>query len=512
MIDVWSEREVRLQAENYACMVDLQSANAHDCIRQPNASQPVPLVVSGQGPRLYGYQNLDGQIVLPYQFGSAYPFTGQIAKVSDQNGFPGLINPAGQWLTSHPTGDVLPDAHVRAAIAQQPYRYRRQSGTGLIDRSGNWAVPPVFASISRYADGSLLACGYTLGGGAANCKHLDVHGHLLPPTSDRLVADNGTLPESGAQPGETKEADLVTTEDITVSAQPVAVALNGRWGFRDSEGNWVIKPQFDGAEDFSAGIAFAGIRDASRNGDGKRIIWGLIDLSGNWIFKPKFESITPFDGNIAAVKESDLWGLIDRKGNWLGKPEFESIQPFVGEVAVAQQNNRLGLIDRKGNWLAKPIFSAISDFTDDVAIATKPGGAQCQLSMSGRCTGEEGVEIVARTNDIYMVARTTGGKEQLYGYLSSDGKWAIQPTFYRASSFYHDFAVAQAMLPALSEALGLRAITTAIDYLPSANMYAVKAEKPGATDANAGRYALIDESGRWLVPRESSLFSFFGIH
>ncbi|ECC1273812.1 WG repeat-containing protein, partial [Campylobacter coli] len=59
------------------------------------------------------------------------------------------------------------------------------------------------------------------------------------------------------------------------------VKLNGRWGFIDRSGKFVIKPKFDSIWDFSEGLAKVKL-------NGK---YGFIDKSGKIVIEPKFDDI-----------------------------------------------------------------------------------------------------------------------------------------------------------------------------------------------------------------------------
>ncbi|EQC2648382.1 WG repeat-containing protein, partial [Campylobacter coli] len=57
--------------------------------------------------------------------------------------------------------------------------------------------------------------------------------------------------------------------------------LNGKWGFIDKNGEFVIKPKFDSIWSFREGLAKVGL-------NGK---YGLIDKSGKIVIEPKFDDI-----------------------------------------------------------------------------------------------------------------------------------------------------------------------------------------------------------------------------
>jgi WG containing repeat len=61
--------------------------------------------------------------------------------------------------------------------------------------------------------------------------------------------------------------------------------INGKWGFINKKGDFVIAPQFKDAVHFSYGLAGVMI-------DGK---WSYINQEGKEVIAPLFEKVLPFD-------------------------------------------------------------------------------------------------------------------------------------------------------------------------------------------------------------------------
>ena len=86
---------------------------------------------------------------------------------------------------------------------------------------------------------------------------------------------------------------------------------NGKYGFVDKAGNWIIEPKFDGAEYFELGKA--PVKDGNR--------WGIINSDGTWFLEPEFDTIERsnngditvyyYDGTAGAVDEKtgEIWWL-----------------------------------------------------------------------------------------------------------------------------------------------------------------------------------------------------------
>lgn len=458
MIELWGAHEVRLQSGDIACMAKLDDAAPPDCATGKHA--PVPRLVMDQFPRIYTYQNWGRRQNGTFHYDLAYPYIGQVAQVAYAGGFPGLIDLAGRMLTPRPGGAPLVEAHVLAATLQ----YTNQSGQawrGLIDHSGKRVIPPVFGDITFYPDGTLNACDGSLGIPATKiCHHLDSSGNLLPPSSEQAVSSLNSKPKGDSA------ANSPAAADSPKPPQAQAVALNGRWGFQNSQGKWVIQPSFDDAFDFANDRALVALAQVTQTPDGNTVskLWGIIDAFGNWVVKPRFEDALPLANGGAIVKENGVFGMIDRDGAWLAKPEFQSI----------------------------------GEFTNGFAVAIKADGSNCILAANGVCNGN--FSEVRQVGEDYAVAGQRGRNyEILYGYIKKDGSWAIPPSFSQADPFVGNVAVASGKLPELPMALRKQWVTVEVQHFIGARMYAVKLLHPGES-AKAGRFALVDDKGNYLVP------------
>ena len=79
---------------------------------------------------------------------------------------------------------------------------------------------------------------------------------------------------------------------------------DGKYGYVDKNGKTIIPPKYDGANDFSEGLA-------SVLSDGK---WGFIDYCGNIVIPFEYDEVFNFSEGFAWVKKDGKWGVVDKFG------------------------------------------------------------------------------------------------------------------------------------------------------------------------------------------------------
>ena len=106
-------------------------------------------------------------------------------------------------------------------------------------------------------------------------------------------------------------------------------------GYIDGDGNVVIPPKYDFAEDFSEGLAAV----EEHEGDGI----GFINSYGEMVIPPKFNAVIGcgFSDGLCAVTEKGCgwngkWGYIDRIGRFVIPPKYFDAGPFFNGVAPVQ--------------------------------------------------------------------------------------------------------------------------------------------------------------------------------
>jgi len=279
----------------------------------------------------------------------------------------------------------------------------RPAGTlwGLIDETGAVVVEPRFATLKPFAEGLALA---------------GLPGEPL-----------GTIDEDGAwaiEPGRVPFGPY----SGPFSEGLAQVQVRGRWGYVDTQGEWVVEPtyeradpfreglasvrkgetqygwidrsgaeaipfRFDVADSFHEGVARAslpgqsgwsyvdrqgevvipgpyGSADCARGGriavlDPRADAWGYLDLQGEVAIPPVFRSARSFSEGLAAVRPPDgRWGYLDPQGTFAIAPRFSDVGPFADGLARANEGWGWGYIDPQGEWVIAPQLAAATDFAE----------------------------------------------------------------------------------------------------------------------------------------------------
>lgn len=219
------------------------------------------------------------------------------------------------------------------------------------------------------------------------------------------------------------------------------IQQNEKWGYIDSTGRIVIKPQFSWAEEFSEGLA------AFENEDGKH---GYIDETGNIVIEPKFDNWTNFSEGLAAVSVDFKWGYIEKSGKWAIPPQFAVGRPFSdglalvgvalsGKVTFPPGPEKHEFIDKNGKVVINPEHDILNGSFSE-------GFAAVQFITNG--VDDELIDRTGKTliavEDLQLRGFSGGlaavKKDGKWGYVGKSGSFLIEPQFEEAESFSEGLA------------------------------------------------------------------------
>ncbi len=192
------------------------------------------------------------------------------------------------------------------------------------------------------------------------------------------------------------------------------VSLNGKIGFINKNGHFVIPPQFDLARPYSEGIANVVVFDEAKR------IWDdrYIDKNGKVLFSYQYEipgtqslheyagttnslnaykqrfrllSFDDFDfqddndfrNHLALVWDEANYGFKDRSGKFVIKPAYKRAHAFSDGMAIVSDGDKFGFIDREGKMVVPPTFKKVKKFTEGLAAVSTDGDLWGYIDKKG---------------------------------------------------------------------------------------------------------------------------------
>jgi hypothetical protein len=218
--------------------------------------------------------------------------------------------------------------------------------------------------------------------------------------------------------------------DFSEGLAVVATRKNGyAEGYIDETGKIVIEPRFDKAGEFSEGLAPVGFDQDKREvtlGSNTYVTssshpsykWGYIDRTGKYIAEPKYSIALGFSEGLAVVKESEgKYGFIDRTGKTAIPQQYEFADSFSEGLACVMINGKYGFIDKSGNVAIRAQFSSPGYFREGLA-AVRVGGKMLDHkqyriigSLGGRYVyiDKTGTPVIKLSGDVGSAAHFSEG-------------------------------------------------------------------------------------------------------
>ena len=262
---------------------------------------------------------------------------------------------------------------------------------GFMNRQGKVVIEPVFSKVNYFNDGVALV------GEQGDWGYIDKNGKTIIEIQYRWATDfqdglaqvmvrveeNGkktmktTFIDKKGNEALSKKFDFNSSYESLFKDGITCIAKDGKWGFIDKRGEFIIAPVYESARNFSDG--FAPVKK-----EGK---WGFINKEGKFVIEPSFESVFPFQESIAAVQIDGKWGFIDKTGKVIIKPVYDLMEydrpKFSEGMARVCINNKWGFIDKNGKTVVEPVYEFAGDFQDGMAVV-KTGGKVGYLDKTGK--------------------------------------------------------------------------------------------------------------------------------
>ncbi|MCH7403844.1 WG repeat-containing protein [Belliella kenyensis] len=138
---------------------------------------------------------------------------------------------------------------------------------------------------------------------------------------------------------------------------------DGKFGFVNKSGNWVVENKFQEVKNFSNGIAAAKI-----NG-----YWVYIDRFGNFNTASYYDEAKDYHRGLGIVRKDSKSFMINSTGERVSDLSFDKISLLPDNYYLTEVDGKFGLLDTNGKEIASPQFDMIRRENYNVILAFKNG-------------------------------------------------------------------------------------------------------------------------------------------
>lgn len=246
----------------------------------------------------------------------------------------------------------------------------------------------------------------------------------------QLRQDAQTQAELPAEePKQNVPAPEATPKPVSRSGRLIPYKENGKWGYKNTEGQVVIGAQYAAAKEFEGDVAFAAIEGTG--------LYGLIDRYGNWLTSALWTNVRPFSGGWAAVEQNGYWGYINEEGRTMVEPAFREAGEYSCGRARVRTGSFWGYIDADGDLVIDAEWKVCYDFAGDVAFAQSTSNNWYIIDKVGTRIATLGSHLSGEGYSEGYAAVCDSGE---YFYYNSKGRSAYKKTFQDAKAFSGGYA------------------------------------------------------------------------
>ena len=185
------------------------------------------------------------------------------------------------------------------------------------------------------------------------------------------------------------------------------------FGFIDSTGNILIKPEYDSVTGFNEGLAVVSKNDSVF----------YINKENSNPFNLIFSEAFPFKNGIAAVRQNNKYCFINRQGQTIS-PFYDEINELSNNAYVFKLNNKFGAFNQFVQTITEPRFEKLGDFKNDFASFSE-NGKYGFVSKTGYIHKAEFDWISDFTENKIAIIK----QNNYYGLINSNGIVILKPQF-----------------------------------------------------------------------------------
>ena len=305
----------------------------------------------------WGYINTSGKYVIEPIFGNAYDFDEYGMALVFYEGRHGFIDKNGDWVIENKytsIGNFAENglAKVGAYIGEEHYY-------GYIDREGNEVIELKFTGDGDgYGCGDFAKCGLAAMYSDGKYGYIDSTGAFAIEPQFTTVSDFGDNGLAFARTSDNKSGYINTSGEFVFTFEEkyvylgapfdshglAKISIAGRPVIIDEAGNKVVDKDISDMSDFDEnGIAFAKI-------NGK---YGFMDKNGEFVIEPAYKQVYAFSNGYARAKLDGGWGFIDSSANIVVEPTYyRATDMYADGYSIVIKDSEIydyAIIDTNGN-------------------------------------------------------------------------------------------------------------------------------------------------------------------
>jgi hypothetical protein len=255
------------------------------------------------------------------------------------------------------------------------------------------------------------------------------HGHIIAESPDSrllLISVDGKYGyrESGGKVV-IEPCSPVKTGHFSegLAAMPDPCSSSGRWGYIDTDGQFMIKPQFNDAQDFSQGLAAVQIGEK----------WGFVNPKGEIVIEPHYMSAGRFSEGLAWVRLCGYhggrytcpYGYINRQGKMVIEPFTFHGDSFSEGLVVVEIDGKYGYMDKAGHRVIEPRFDFGTQRFSEGLARIHLNGKFGYVDKTGNMIIGAKFDAAGNFSEGLAFAAINGK----YGFIDKTGSFAIPPTY-----------------------------------------------------------------------------------
>jgi hypothetical protein len=289
---------------------------------------------------------------------------------------------------------------------------KEASGYGLINQAGNYVLDPVLDQLEHTRGDNYLGFDenqYLLIRGfeeSAQVRYNSYHkitkeGDLLLEYIHgklrRVLEEEGILLDAVGM----ESVKLIGPDAFNIRFRENKLGLLGKKG-------WLVAPNSDAEW---IGVGAEGLFPALKNGK-----YGYLDAAGKWVIAPSFLEVGTFSEKVSSYRNSTTWGTLNTEGRILTDSKWDKIKSFSGGIAIAESAGKQYLISPTGELAYPEALDKILKLKEGYYLV-ESNGKSGLLNALGKAILPIGFDqIQVENKDFFIVSK--GG---LTGIMRANG-------------------------------------------------------------------------------------------